>query len=173
MTATTIEGDRAAHRVRYAILGPGLASLAVILLLGPARILTTSVPTGVDLGGHLFAISYWMEHWLSEGRVLGWSPGWFGGFPLYYFYFPLPAGLVAGLSLAVPITVALKAVTVLSAVLLPWAVWLLARWGGVAPLPAAVTAVVGSSALLMESHWHLGGNLYSTLLGEFSYAWSV
>jgi hypothetical protein len=172
MTATSVEGDRA-HRYRYAILGPGLASLAVLLLVGPTRVLTPAVPTGVDLGGHLYAISYWVEHWLSEGRVLGWSPGWFGGFPLYYFYFPLPAGMVASLSVALPLTVALKVVAVLSAVGFPWAVWFLARSGGLSSLSAAVTTLVGSCVLLMESHWHLGGNLYSTLLGEFSYAWSL
>ncbi len=172
MTATSTEGDRA-DGFRYAMLGPGLASLVVLLLVGPTRMLTPAVPTGVDLGGHLYAISYWVEHWLSEGRVLGWSPGWFGGFPLYYFYFPLPAGMVAGLSVALPLTVALKVVAGLSAVAFPWAVWFLARSGGLSARFSAVTTLVGSSVLLMESHWHLGGNLYSTLLGEFSYAWSL
>ena len=27
---------------------------------------------------------------LPQGRLTGWDPGWYDGFPLYTFYFPLP-----------------------------------------------------------------------------------
>ncbi len=158
---------------RWVVLGPGLASALVVLLVGPAAIVTPGIPTGVDLGGHIYPIADWMENWLSRGRVHGWSPGWFGGFPLYYFYFPLPAFFVVVAATALPLAIALKVVAVLGSVALPWALWYVLRSGGLSGRSAAVATLVASTVLLMESHWHLGGNLYSTLVGEFSFAWSL
>ena len=56
---------------------------------------------------------------LNHGRLTGWDPQWFDGFPLYVFYFPLPALLVAALSVVFPYAVAFKLVTVLGTVTLP------------------------------------------------------
>ena len=150
------------------LLTPGLVSVAILLVIGPTLLLTTTTPTGFDLGGHVYPLSVAAER--MPGQPLpGWSDGWFGGFPLYYFYFPLPAILVWVVGMVAPFEVAVKLVSVLGVVFLPFAAYVLARGVGFSR-PVAAACVLGAGAFaFMQSYDYLGGNLSSTLAGEFSY----
>ena len=85
------------------------------------------------------------------------------------FYFPFPFLLIAILDWFLPYEIAFKMVTVLGVFALPAAAYALGRlWRVRKPFPimAAVFAMV---FLLMESYSIYGGNILSTLAGEFGY----
>ena len=52
---------------------------------------------------------YLREVLLPRGQLMGWCPGNYAGYPFFQFYFPASFVLMAGLSLAVPMTVAPRA----------------------------------------------------------------
>ena len=47
------------------------------------------------MGAHVWWPWYLEEHWFGQFRLSGWSPDWYAGFPVGQYYFPLPAVLVA------------------------------------------------------------------------------
>ncbi len=98
--------------------------------------------------------------------------GWFAGFPMLYFYFPLPYLLIALLSVVIKYQVAFKIVTILGVFLLPLTTYLAFRvlkFGSPFPIMAAVFTL---PFLFMESYSIYGGNILSTLAGEFGYSLS-
>ena len=101
-----------------------------------------------------------------RGRLLGWSNAWFAGFPLFYFYFPLPALVIVGLDVVLPYGVAFKLVTVGGLLLLPPAVYFFTRALGFHRVIALMTAAGGTVYALMESFTIYGGNVASTLAGR-------
>ncbi|MDT8342510.1 MAG: hypothetical protein RQ751_13445, partial [Longimicrobiales bacterium] len=155
------------------LLVPGLASLAVLVVLDPLRWLGPGVPALTDLPGHLLPIHILAEDLLPRGRIQGWSFDWFAGFPVYRYYFPLPGILTALLGEVVGLPLALRAMVGAPLVLLPWALWLFARAAGLDGPRTAGLVVVGASSVLMASHRIMGGNIASVVAGEFSYAWAL
>jgi tetratricopeptide (TPR) repeat protein len=164
---------RAADAYRFIALALVLTLTAwLAAYLHPALWFTPSWPTGGDLASHvLYAATF--RDWLFEGRITGWMPDVFAGFPAFRFYFPLPFALIALLSLVWPIQVAIKLVATVPALLLPLAVfWMAGRfqWPAAARAFAALFAV-GFLVHGGSSIW--GGNLLSLLSGEFSYSWGL
>jgi hypothetical protein len=146
---------------------PSAVSLLLLLVIGPSLLLLPTTPTGFDLGGHVYPLSQAVDA-LPAGLPT-WSDGWFGGVPLYYFYFPLPAILVWIMGFVAPFEVAVKLVSVAGILLLPYAAYVLARGVGFTRT-VSVACVLGAGAFaFMRSFYYLGGNLSSTLAGEFSY----
>ncbi|MFH1091538.1 MAG: hypothetical protein V1742_08200, partial [Pseudomonadota bacterium] len=99
-----------------------LWALVYVFLLGclhPELILSNTPPAGGDMAGHYPSVVYLKEHLLPQGRVAGWHPGNYAGHPLFQLYFPLPFLLAAVLSLAGPLAVAFKMVTVAGVLSLP------------------------------------------------------
>ncbi|HEY0671981.1 MAG TPA: hypothetical protein VGD27_06935 [Longimicrobiales bacterium] len=151
-----------------------LACAAILLWLLHAELLfTATVPAGYDLTGHIAPIADLCDRLLPQLRVHGWSAQWFAGFPLFYFYFPLPALLTALISLALPLGSALKIVTVSGLLALPFACYALLRALRLSRAQAAVGASIAATFLLMQSFWFLGGNIASTLAGEFAMSISL
>jgi hypothetical protein len=114
---------------------------------------------------------YMMKVLLPEGRLTGWDMGNFCGYPNFSFYF-IPPFLLAALSaylLPIPLTIALKCVIALGLFLLPVMTYLgLRAMDYRFPIPA----IGASSSLLFlfnESYTMFGGNVVSTLTGEFCY----
>lgn len=150
------------------LLVPALVSAVILLLIGPRLLFLDTTPTGFDLGGHVYPLYQAVER--IPGRGLpGWSDGWFGGFPLYYFYFPFPAVLVWVVGLVAPFTVAVKLVSVSGVVTLPFAAYFLARSIGFSRFVSSACVLGSGAFVFMQSYFYLGGNLSSTLAGEFSY----
>jgi hypothetical protein len=151
----------------------------VVAQLQPRLIFGPNMDVGGDTAGHVVAVDYFIHHLLAHGELSGWDPQWFGGFPLYVFYFPLPAVLVGAFSLVTPYAVAFKIVTVLGTVFLPLATYAFGRLAGFArPVPALMSAATvpflfnfAPSNTAVYFPWNIdGGTIASTLAGEFSFS---
>ncbi len=146
--------------------------LVVFVVLNPALIFSATTPTGGDTGAHVFGPAYLRDTLLPQGRILGWSNDWFAGFPAFYFYFPLPSLVIVALDLFLPYGVAFKIVTVLGLLGLAPAAYFHARALNFGKHIAMVAAGAGAVFAFYESFTIYGGNVASTLAGEFSYSWS-
>ena len=147
-------------------------SLVILIVMNPALILSSTTPTGGDTGAHVFGPAYLRDVLLPEGRVLGWSNDWFAGFPAFYFYFPLPSLIIVALDLFMPYGVAFKIVTVLGLLAMAPAIYFHTRALNLGRHIGLVTAGSGAVFAFYESYSIYGGNVASTLAGEFSYSWS-
>ena len=152
-----------------------VVSVIVVVLwqLHPSLLLSRSTPTGGDNGGHFAMPAFLRSGLLSHGQLTGWDPGWYDGFPLYTYYFVLPDLLAAVASYVIPYAVAFKWVTVLGSLLLPVAAWAMGRLFGMRRgFPGAVAAV--TLCYLFDYTFTIyGGNLFSTLAGEYAYSLSI
>jgi hypothetical protein len=135
-------------------------------------LLVANTPTGGDMGAHVLLPKVLLEDTLASGRVLGWSMDWYAGFPVLYFYFPLPALTTVALDLFLPYGIAFKIVTIVGLVALPTASYFFVKHLGFTKFVAAVAGVAGSLFVFMESYSIFGANIKSTLAGEFSFSWS-
>lgn len=132
--------------------------------------LSPTTTNGGDMGTHFFPAAYLASELLPHGSVVGWCPGNYCGFPLFQFYFPLPFVLIALLSKLIPLTIAFKLITVLGIFLLPVTSYLSLRLMGT-PFPGPALAALASLCFLfMEANSMWGGNIPSTLAGEFTYS---
>lgn len=147
-------------------------SLIILAVLQPHLLLDPSTPSGGDMGAHVFGPAYLRDVLIPQGRLMGWSNDWFAGFPVFYFYFPLPSLVIVLLDVFLPYGVAFKVVTVMGLVGLPPAVAFMTRSFGFSRAIAAVTATGAAVFVFLESYSIYGGNIASSLAGEFSYSWS-
>ncbi|GIU86883.1 MAG: hypothetical protein KatS3mg009_1398 [Acidimicrobiia bacterium] len=135
-------------------------------------LLRDTTTNGGDMGAHVWWPWFLEQHWFPRGRLSGWAPDWYAGFPVGHYYFPLPAVAIALLdALGLPYNVAFKLVTVSGPVLLPAAAYSFAR-GLRAPWPAPPLFAVAALGTLVQTRdgWQIyGGNIASTLAGEFSF----
>lgn len=131
-----------------------------------------NTPTGGDMGAHVLLPKVLLESLLPSGSMLGWSMDWYAGFPVMYFYFPLPALTTVLLDLVLPYGVAFKLVTIVGLIALPTATYFLVKFIGFPRFVASIAAVGGSLFVFMESYSIFGANIKSTLAGEFSFSWS-
>ena len=146
--------------------------LAVVLWqLHLPMLFTQTTTTGGDTGSHFMMPS--LFNTILFPHLTGWDPGWYDGYPAYTFYFVLPDLLVALASHVIAYDVAFKLGTVLGSVLMPITAWALGRLFGLrAPVPAALAAA--TLPFLFDPTWTIyGGNLFSTLAGEYPYSLSV
>ena len=150
----------------------GLMSLVVLTVLEPRLLFSATTPTGGDMGAHVLGPAYLRDVLLPQGRILGWSQSWFAGFPAFYFYFPLPSLVIVLLDVVLPYGVAFKLVTVMGLLATPAAAYFLARSLRLGKAVSLVAASSGVVFVFMESFKIYGGNVASTLAGEFSFSWS-
>ena len=135
----------------------------------PRLILTETLTTGGDTASHYYTLVYFRELLLNEARIMGWLPGHYAGFPLFQLYFPLPFLLMVVLGLALPLTMAFKVISIAGVLTLPLGAYLgLKRMGFEEPAPDLGAAFV-LPFLFMEANSMWGGNIPSTLAGEFAY----
>ncbi|MDX1690545.1 MAG: hypothetical protein R3290_05945 [Acidimicrobiia bacterium] len=149
--------------------------LGTVLVLGIMRfdlVLAANTPTGGDMGAHVLIPAYVRDNLVPEFRIMGWSNDWYAGFPVLYFYFPLPALAIVLLDVVLPYGVAFKLVTVAGLGALPFASYYFARAMGFARPVALVGGISGFTFVFMESFSIFGANTLSTLAGEYSFSWS-
>lgn len=156
----------------FVVLGVGALTIVVLGIVRPDLILVANTPTGGDMGAHVLGPAAIRDTLLPAGRLTGWSHDWFAGFPLFYFYFPLPSLVIVALDLIMPYGVAFKIVTVLGLLATPVSAVYFARSLGFGRVAGLVTGVFGGAIVLAESYTIYGGNIHSTMAGEFSYSWS-
>ncbi|MDX2343216.1 MAG: hypothetical protein QNL12_05525, partial [Acidimicrobiia bacterium] len=135
-------------------------------------LLIANTPTGGDMGAHVVLPQVLRDSLIPSGRLLGWSNDWYAGYPVFYFYFPLPAVFTVLMDVLVPYGVAFKLSTIIGLVAMPAAAYYLVRAIGFARPVAAIAAAFGSMFVFMESFSIFGANIKSTLAGEFSFSWS-
>ena len=134
-------------------------------------LLSDTSTTGGDTGAHYMMPAYFTSDLFPH--LTGWDPAWYDGYPIYTFYFVLPDALVALASHVITYNVAFKLATVLGSVLLPIAAWACGRLFRLRPpIPAALAAVT-LPFLFDYTYTIYGGNLFSTLAGEYAYSLSI
>ncbi len=159
-----------------------LINIAVLLVIvvflmtyfKPSLLFLDSTTTGGDTASHFYTAEYLKEYLLPHGKLSGWLPGNYAGMPLLQFYFSLPFLLMVLLSYAgIPLTIAFKLVSVLGIFGLPIAVFFMFRLMRFR-FPAPVIAATASLLFLFhEANSMWGGNILSTLAGEFTYSISL
>ncbi|MEL6985058.1 MAG: hypothetical protein AAFO29_21685, partial [Actinomycetota bacterium] len=185
-------------------------------LTRPLLFLDTT-PSGGDMGAHVWGPAFLRDHLLTSGRLSGWTPDWYAGFPAFHFYMvvpalaiiaintglpwflglPVAAGVLYGgrqlanraattgrwimaaaivlavLMVGVPYGVAFKLVSVSGLVLFPLSAWAMARLAG-APRPAPAFVSMAAFIFLFDTNFTIyGGNVASTLAGEFAFSISL
>jgi hypothetical protein len=131
-------------------------------------LMTDTMSVGGDLPAHNYMASHVKESLLGHGRIISWAPGWWCGFPLFQYYFFLPYAAIAVLSVLIPFNIAFKLICVAGVLLLPVALYLVARLFRF-PRPTPILfAMAAMPILFVKSHTMWGVNLYSTLSGMIS-----
>ncbi len=157
---------------------PALATLAaiggviviVIWQCDPSLLLANTMTTGGDTGAHFGLAAFLKSNLLPHGQVTGWFPGAYDGLPLNTFYFPLPDTLAALLGYVIPFDIAFKFVTILGSITLPIAAWAFGRLVGMERPRPAVLAAFTLPFLFDQTFTIYGGNLYSTMAGEYAFS---
>jgi hypothetical protein len=151
----------------------GAVIIVTLWQLHPSLLLSTSVPTGGDNGGHYAMPAFLRSGLLSHGHLTGWDPGWYDGFPLYTYYFVLADLIGAVASFVVPYALAFKWITVLGSLLLPVAAWAMGRLFGMRRAFPGALAAITLCYLFDYTYTIYGGNLFSTLAGEYAYSLGI
>ena len=182
-------GVKGFHGLQPPAKGPGawnpllFAALDILLLSGilaflldyfsPSLLLTDSVPAGGDTPSHFYTVRYLADVLLPQGRLSGWCPGALAGFPILQYYFPLPFVLAAALGKIVSLAAGFKIATAAGTFLLPLSAYGFFRLLR-APFPAPVlSAALSLCFLFNEGNTMWGGNIASTLAGEFCFSLSL
>jgi 6-pyruvoyl-tetrahydropterin synthase related domain len=181
-TTDVTRADASVARARQIAhwVGIGIAVACCLFVFWQQRpdlIFRDTTPSGGDIGAHVWWPAYLRDH-LLPWRIAGWAPDFYAGFPAGQFYFPLPALLIVGFDLVLPYNIAFKLVTALGPALLPLGAYALGR-GFRAPQPTPAAMAVGATGFLffkgastdpVAFNQHImGGNLPSSLAGEFSF----
>lgn len=171
------EREEARTRSRWTDRLPTIVVFAIVFgtllyFYRPDLLFSLTTAAGGDTGAHHYPAQQLMEQFLPRFQITGWAQGWYAGMPMLTFYFPLSFLLIAGFNLLLPYTLAFKLVTVLGVFLLPVAAYIFGRLFRLPrPFPQMAAALT-PAFLLMESYSIYGGNILSTLAGEFSYSLS-
>ncbi len=141
--------------------------------LHPSLLFSNTLDTGGDTGAHV-ALAAYLEHTLlPSGHLTGWYPGWYDGYPIYTYYFVLPDLLAALGAHVLGFDIAFKLATVLGALILPICAYAMGRLFGLkGALPSALA--VATLPFLFDGSFTIdGGNLFSTMAGEYSFSFSL
>ena len=144
--------------------------VAVVAWLEPGAVVSTSIPTGGDMGAHVWGPAFLRDELLPSGSLRGWTMEWYAGMPAMHFYMVLPYLMIAAVDVVLPYGVAFKLVAISGVVSMPAAAWLMGRLAGWAQplrmlLPAALLLFVFDVNFTIY-----GGNAASTLAGEFAFS---
>ena len=141
--------------------------------LQPSQLFKNTTPAGGDMGAHVWLPAYVKRVLLPHLQITGWTPDWYDGFPVLTYYFPLPIISIALLSYIIPYNIAFKLITVVGLLTLPIAAWAFGRLSRARfPIPA-VLAVATLPYLFGREFTIYGGNIASTMAGEFSFSISL
>lgn len=170
---TALQGDsEASHTVRSMLTTAVVmgAMLMVFATVQPGLIFRNNTPTGGDMGAHVWGPAYLRDVLLPHWRLTGWSMDWYAGFPMYRFYMVVPALLTVLIDVFLPYGIAFKITAVIGLVVFPYAAWFMGRIARLAyPLPELL-AVGAVMFLYDESFTIYGGNIASTMAGEYSFS---
>jgi hypothetical protein len=179
---TTLTASGASRKLNSTEFAWRILDLAVVFsgaaliasLLGVNFLLSENLPTGGDTASHLLYAWTYAHELLPKGHITAWMPEVFAGFPFLSYYFPLSFISIAGLATILPFAPAMKLGMFAAAMALPGAVWLGSVYLLRLPRMIAIWGVMASLAFLLhEQNSIWGGNLLSTLAGEFAYSYGM
>ncbi len=157
---------------------PALEALGLLLLYGALAAalpwhesLTDTILTGGDSGSWYQSLLH-LRELLSQGRLFGWSHDHFFGYPDFQYYFIPPFLWALLLGQLLPLTVALKLATLTGLWLTPLATWWALKAMGHGPVARLAGAWLSLVFLFHERFTMFGGNLLSTLAGEFAFSFA-
>jgi uncharacterized membrane protein len=138
----------------------------------PDLILLKTTTTGGDTGSMIYLAKYMEDYLLPHGKIIGWSPGRWAGFPIFSFQFPLPYVIIALLGYLISLEIAFKIITIFGIFSLPIATFFSMRFMKFKfPIPI-IASIFSLHFLFLEKNTVFGGNIPSVLAGEFSYSMS-
>lgn len=144
----------------------------IIWSLHPQLLFSSSLITGGDTGSHVAVPAYLR----TTGNIFNftpWYPGWLGGMPAYTYYFVLPDVLATFASYVIGFAVAFKLATVLGSVLMPVCAYAMGRLFR-APRPIPIALAFATLPFLFDASFTIdGGNLFSTMAGEYPFSLSL
>lgn len=70
----------------------------VFLQMRPDLLFADTTPSGGDMGAHVWGPAFLRDYILTEGRLAGWTPDWYAGFPAYRFYMVVPSLAIVALN---------------------------------------------------------------------------
>jgi len=148
-----------------------LLGVFLLIFLRIDLVFTNTLPTGGDMGAHVVPTKFFVDNLFKNFSLRGWSNDWFAGYPLYYFYFPVPPIIVSLFNFILPFSIAFKMMVILSQIVLVLSVERLFS------LESKKYSVIGTIAgmvyIFTESFTIYGGNLASTLAGQYSFTFSL
>lgn len=166
------------QRVRKpeAIVGFLIVAACVVFVckeLQPSQLLRNTTPAGGDMGAHVWLPDFVKRALFPHLRFAGWAPDWYDGFPALTFYFPGPIVAIALLSYVIPYNIAFKLVTVVGLLTLPLAAWAFGRLLRMRFPGPAILAVATVPFMFGREFTIYGGNIASTMAGEFCFSISL
>jgi len=166
-------GNRASGKRVWDWIPTLVAFLAIytvlFILYRPNLLFSLTTTAGGDTGAYHYPMQVLMKDLLPHFKVTGWAPGWYAGMPMFTFYFPFAFLLIAVLHWIIPYQIAFKIVTVLGVFALPVVAYFFARFFRIRRPYPTLAAVFALGFLFMLTYSIYGGNVLSTLAGEFSY----
>lgn len=139
----------------------------------PSLVFSNTTTTGGDTGAHFSVAYFYIHNILNHFKLTGWSSSWYDGYPLYVFYFPMPGIITALFGFFTPYDVAFKLTTIIGTLTLPIVVYYFSRSMRVGYLLSGLSAVMAVGYLFDHSFTIDGGNIASTLAGEYSFSISL
>ncbi len=136
-------------------------------------LVTDNILTGGDSASWYQVLRTLKEEFLPRGRLFGFSQGNFFGYLEGQHYFVLPFLAAALLGYIVPLSVALKIVTIAGGFALPFTMFFAASSISGRKRAGAIAAASSLLFLFNESYSIFGGNWLSTFAGEFCYSWAI
>ena len=143
----------------------------LLIFLRIELVFSDLLPTGGDMGAHIVPTKFFVSELFNNFKISGWSQDWFAGYPVYYFYFPLPPIITSLLNFLFPFSISFKTMVLISQVLLVISIELLMRKNS--KEFSFYGFGVGLLYLLTESFTIFGGNLASSLAGQYSFTYSI
>tara|TARA_Y100000591_G_scaffold174534_1_gene150754 strand:- start:1128 stop:3302 length:2175 start_codon:yes stop_codon:yes gene_type:complete len=143
----------------------------LIIFLRVELVFSDLLPTGGDMGAHIVPTKFFVNELFNNFKISGWSQDWFAGYPVYYFYFPLPPLITSLLNFLFPFSISFKSMVLISQILLVVSIEMIMRENS--KEFSFYGFGVGLLYLLTESFTIFGGNLASSLAGQYSFTYSI
>lgn len=150
-----------------------VAALIILYAIGPFGILNSALPMAGDQVTHNWWLTEYRDRLFALDGVFGWTNDLSLGYLFGFFYFPLPPLIFSALSLLLPDAVAIKTMVAISLMLIPLGAFRVATGLRIAKPAAALVPLLSLAAVFSNQPQFVGGTLYATLTGEFSYAYGL
>jgi hypothetical protein len=145
-----------------------LIYLYFFYIFKPSLIFLNTTVSGGDTGSHNYLFYYLKKIFPS---IHAWSHDWYYGFPFLYFYPPLLYIFAVILSYFISDNISFKIITLLGTFIMPLTSFLSLKILN-KKTKAEIAGILSLFFLFLEQYSIYGGNIPSTLAGEFSYSFS-